>query len=679
MIRLPQLTLRRPGVPAAPSPLRALQRIPAKPILLLAVVALVVSWPWALPLPLAIVDDANRAGEYALVAVSLVMLTGWVGQISLAQGSFVGVGAFITALVFRKASIPFPASLPIAMAASALAAVLLGVVALRVRGLYLAVATLIFAWMADAFLFSAPWFVGEGGSASLPTGIIGKANTLIAFDLHDPRAFYLIILAGLCLGLYGASNLRDSKTGRAFFAIRGSEMAAVSLGIDVTRYKLLAFGISGALAGLAGHLQLVGDGSVVPSEFNFLTSLFYLSIAVVGGLSSLAGAVAAGALFSALNEVFFRVTALNGYIDIVSALLLLSVLLVYPGGLSAMATALRRRALQGASAVLSLFRRTEAEEDDTEILHLPTDHPVPTAEPAVPQSAADLVDEAEQPSLLDLIPRSRPDLSDRNALDPVLEADGITVRFGGLTAVNNVSLEVRRGEIVGLIGPNGAGKTTLFNAIAGLNEPSGGTVHIFGTDATRLPVHARAALGVGRTFQLIQLFPQLSVFDNLLAATHLQNSTGFLQHLVVSERALAEERAARERVQEIVGRLHLQDVAARTVSGLPFGVLRIVELARALITGAPFIMLDEPASGLDDNETQKLADLLLELRSDLGITFLLIEHDVAMVTGVTDYMYVINRGNLLAEGTPAEIQRNEDVIAAYLGQSASAAVAEVGA
>jgi branched-chain amino acid transport system permease protein len=673
MIRIPQLTLRRPSVPGAPV-LPVLRRIPRRGLMLLVALAFVIAWPWALPLPLAIVTDANRACEYALIAVSLVLLTGWVGQISLAQGSFVGVGAFVTALVFRKANIPFPASLPIAMVASALVAVLLGVVALRVRGLYLAVATLIFAWMADAFLFSAPWLVGVGGSASLPTDIIGKPNTAIAFDVHDPRTFYLIILAGLCLGLYGASNLRDSKTGRAFFAVRGSEMAAVSLGIDVTRYKLLAFGISGSLAGLAGHLQLVGDGSAVPAQFNFLTSLFYLSIAVVGGLSSLGGAVAAGMLFSALNEVFFRFTALNGYIDIVSATLLLTVLLVYPGGLSAVGQAVRRQVGWVVAATATRLRpRVAVEEEDEEVLHLPQDTS------GAREREAEAPD-AHQASLLDLIPHSRPDLGDRLELEPVLDAHGVTVRFGGLTAVNDVSLMVRRGEIVGLIGPNGAGKTTLFNAIAGLNEPSSGTVHIFGHDATSLPVHARAALGVGRTFQLIQLFPQLSVFDNLLAATHLQNPTGFLQHLVVSERALAEERAARERVTEVIDRLHLQDVAARTVTGLPFGVLRIVELARALVTGAPFIMLDEPASGLDDNETGKLADLLLELRGDLGITFLLIEHDVAMVTGVTDYMYVINRGNLLAEGTPAEVQRNEDVIAAYLGQPAGAGSAvEVGA
>ena len=611
----------------------------------------VVVWPFVLPLPVAVVNDATRAAEYALVAASLVMLTGWVGQISLAQGSFVGVGAFVTALVLDRFGIPFPYSLPFAVTGSTAAAVLLGIVALRVRGLYLAVATLIFAWMTDQFLFSAPWFIGSGGSATVPVGYIGRPGAVPSFDLHDGRVFYLVAVAALALGLYVASNVRDSKTGRAFFAIRGSEVAAASLGMNVTRYKLLAFGVSGAMAGLAGHIQIVGQGSAVPADFTFLTSLFFLSIAVVGGLTSLAGAVAAGILFSALNEVFFRVSALNGYIDLVSSLLLLSVLLVYPEGL---AGAGRRVTAWIAPLVRAAGHRLGRGAPATEAAATPAAVMMSSRRPA---GGGD-----PRPGTAGLA-------LDRSARPAVLVAEGITVRFGGLVAVSDVSLRVHLGEIVGLIGPNGAGKTTLFNAIAGLNQPAAGRVTIFGTDATALPVHARAALGVGRTFQLIQLFPQLNVFDNLLAATHLANPTGFLDHLVVSERSLAAERDARSRVVDIVDRLGLGEVAHRTVSGLPFGVLRTVELGRALVTGAPFIMLDEPASGLDNAETDRLAQLLLRLRNDLGVTILLIEHDVAMVTGVSDHMYVVNRGRLLDEGTPAHIRGSQAVIAAYLGTS----------
>jgi len=622
----------------------SLRRYRATPLRLLLLAALL-AWPWVPGLPVAYVNDASTAFEYALVAVSLVLLTGWVGQISLAQGAFVGVAGFTTSLVFNHLGIRFPFSLPAAVAASAAVAVMLGVVALRVRGLYLAVATLIFGWMADRFLFAASWFVGIGGSAQVQTPLIGMPGTLTVFDLYDGRVFYWVALAALGLGILLASNLRDSKSGRAFAAVKGSEVAAASLGIDVTRYKLLAFAISGGLAGLAGNLQITGQGSAVPDEYNFLSSLFFLSVAVVGGLTSLRGAIAAGLLFAALNEVFFRVTSLNGYIDIVSAMLLLVVLLAYPGGLAAAGAR-----VQGLSR--SLLRRRQE----------------PGGELPTPREAAAGL--AVTPGHQVAAPP--PIATDRATAEAILEAEEITIRFGGLTAVDSVSLRVNRGEIVGLIGPNGAGKTTLFNAVAGLNQPAAGRVKLYGRDVTNLPVHERAALGVGRTFQLIQLFPEQTVFENLLTATHLANRTGFLQHALLTTRALHTEADVRDRVHEVVAELGMEALLQRRVAGLPFGVLRTVELARALVTGAKFVMLDEPASGLDNAETENLAQRLLRLRADLGLTILLIEHDVPMVTSVSDYIYVINRGRLLAEGTAEAVQRNEDVVLAYLGVPTSA-------
>jgi branched-chain amino acid transport system ATP-binding protein len=241
------------------------------------------------------------------------------------------------------------------------------------------------------------------------------------------------------------------------------------------------------------------------------------------------------------------------------------------------------------------------------------------------------------------------------------------VQFGGLTAVDTANLEVREGEIVGLIGPNGAGKTTLFNAISGLNSPTFGSVSLFDNDVTHLPVHQRAAAGMGRTFQLIQLFPELSVTDNLLVGTHVRNSSGFGSHLFATGRAIDGERGARHRVAQVVELLGLQDVADQPVTGLPFGVLRLVEVARALVTGAPFVMLDEPASGLDNTETDKLSDLLLWVRQTLGISLLLIEHDVRMVTALCDYIYVLDRGKMIADGEAADIRRDPVVTAAYFG------------
>jgi ABC-type branched-subunit amino acid transport system ATPase component/ABC-type branched-subunit amino acid transport system permease subunit len=698
-------------------------------------IALVLAFP-ALPfIGSNIIGDANLAIEYALVGISLVLLIGLVGQISLAQASFVGIGAFVTGLIIQHLHVPFPANMPIAAAVAGLFAGLLGVVALRVRGLYLAVATLIFAWMCDAYLFQQSWLVGEGGSTAFAVPHVGVNNGFPSFDFSNRRTFYYIALATLIAATVGVSLIRRSKTGRAFFAVRGSEVAAASLGIDVTRYKLLAFGLSGVVAGVAGNLFAANSGAITTSEFTFTVSLFYLSIAVVGGLTSSGGAIGAGILFAALNEVFFQVDALAGYLDIVSSGLLIVVLLAYPGGLAAIPRTLGRLVERVQPQILALTERIDrprtavlrvvggvaqrvvtarprgarglepdgrATGDIVAVVPMPvtprqrlqmllgtraralateaptgsTGHTRPVE--SVGHDVSELAPRQHGGALQQLISASK--LSTNAAIHRedrpvVLGAEHVSMRFGGLLAVDDVSLSVREGEIVGLIGPNGAGKTTTFNCISGLLVPTSGIVSLFDRDVTSLPVHQRAKLGLGRTFQVIQLFPQLTVFDNLLVATHGSNPTGVLSHLAVSRKAIMAEREAREWVMQVVELLDLQDVAERSVAGLPFGVLRMVEVARAVVTGARLVMLDEPASGLDNTETQGLADLLLSLRAGLGLTLLLIEHDVKMVTSVSDYMYVLDRGRLLAEGTPREVQRNREVIAAYLGEPADEVVA----
>jgi ABC-type branched-subunit amino acid transport system ATPase component/branched-subunit amino acid ABC-type transport system permease component len=672
---------------------RLRSRSPQRRLLNYVALALLVAWPLVGVSQVlgistfSLLGAAILSAEYFVVAASIVLLTGWVGQISLSQASFVGVSAFACARVASALGVGFPGTLVVGAVCAALASALLGVVALRVRGLYLAVATLIFAWMADQYLFVAPWLSGVGGSVSAQTPSVGRRGTFPFFDFSSRTTVYLVMLAVAGAILYAFSNLRDSKTGRAFAALRGSEVAAASLGIDVVRYKLVAFAIAGAVAGLAGSLILTNEVTIVPAQFSLSQSLFFLAIAVVGGLRSLPGAAVAAVLFGALSELFFEVPALGEYLQLVSALILAVVLVAYPGGLAAVPGSLRRvwppvaaRFAPARQAWAGLVARRPSLPRPS-LPALVTSRAagaprrvqafLPQRRPALVLATAgagvaptvELAPAPESPPLV---------LGERfHASGAVLEARGVTVSFGGVVAVDDASLRVEAGQIVGLIGPNGAGKTTLFNAISGLNDPSSGRVLLFGEDVTSLPVHRRAAAGLGRTFQIIQLFPELSVFENLMVATHLQNRTRVATHMLVTPGGVRAELRAEETCRRVVRFLSLEDVADRPVAGLPFGVLRQVELGRALVTGAPVLMLDEPASGLDNTETDRFAELLLYVRDQLGISILLIEHDVRMVTAVTDYMYVLNRGAILAHGSPAQVRANHDVIAAYLGEPAA--------
>ena len=653
----------------------------SKTLKILLVVAIVL-FPILLPSNWANMGVA--AAILTLALLSVVVLTGWVGQISLAQAALMGMGSFSAAQATNHLSIEFPFHAFVAGGAAALTALAIGFFALRIRGLYLAIATLTFQWAIEAsFLVWEPFSGGFNG-----VGI--DCLNIGTFDFCDDRKmFYLAWTTAIVLILMVA-NLRDSKIGRAWFAIRSSEVAAKTLGVNVMSYKLLAFATSGFIIGVAGSLRLNFVTTATPLDYTFQRSIVFLAVAVLGGIGAIGGAVLGGIVYTFTDSYVFAQDWFGGFfrgkIEILAAILLIITVIQNPAGMIGIREELREKRAQR-------HARKERARGKTIVLE-PSSASGALGDTDTAAAAEDLVGvaaggDAERPPVsggqqegrksddgvsarLASYAAARGERNQRVDANPMLEVRDVTIRFGGVVANDSVSYEVRPGEICGLIGPNGAGKTTNFNAVNGLILPNSGAVRFMGRDITKTPVHERAELGMARTFQLMRLFPRLSVLDNIMVGTHLKNEAGFVSSLLMLERSRSEDKRAKEQAEEIMELLGISQYADAKVSGLPFGVLRLVELGRALITQPRLLLLDEPASGLDVSETDAFAEILFKVRDEMGHTIFIIEHDMRLVMAICDYLYVLEFGRNLAEGFPKDIQNDKAVIAAYLGEESVA-------
>ncbi len=573
----------------------------------------------------------NLALVYSLVALGLNLLTGYAGQISLGHSGLMAIGAYATASLTTQFSLPVGLSLVVAALVTGLVGIGLALPALRLSGPYLAVATIGFA-VAVPQLLRLVNFRTEGVEGLK----LAKPN-LPGFGPDDDLARYYLFLPGIALAYLLAANLVKSKIGRAWQGLRESEIAAQATGISLVRAKIEVFAVSGVLTGLAGGLYICQIGRVNADEFNLLLSIYFLAMIAVGGLGRLAGAAAGAILLTILPELVNRLSSLaqdllNGagvalqlknpqYI--LYGLLLMLVVLFLPEGLAGAFTRLTERLRPAPEAVLS----------------------------------------SVQPSGLASL-----DLGSTPALTGQLELKDLTVRFGGLVAVSEVSLSVPPGQIVGLIGPNGAGKTTLFNCLSRLEEPEQGLITWEGRSLLALPPSALARLGLARLFQNGELFKKLSVRENLLLGQHCRLRQSFLDGLLGTRRQRAEEEQANLRAEAMLTFLALPlSLADLPAHGLAFGQARLVELGRALLSGPRLLLLDEPAAGTHGREKAELVTLLRTLRDRLGLTILLVEHDMAVVMEVCDRLYVMDFGRLIATGTPDEIRRDPLVIEAYLG------------
>jgi ABC-type branched-subunit amino acid transport system ATPase component/ABC-type branched-subunit amino acid transport system permease subunit len=605
-------------------------------LLLLGIVAVV--------LPL-VVTQSSRHLLYALVIVyaiaglSLTVLTGWAGQLSLAQMSFAGIGAFLAAAFHRgmnwdiqlfghrisKAGIQplgIGPSILLAALAVTLVAVLIGAGALRVRGLLLAVVTFAFAHAAVQYLYRRPLFTGNL-SSRVPFQRQGE--TLFGIDVDSQRAIYYVALAVLALVVFVVGRLRRSPVGWSTIAVRDNPDTASAYTVNPISVKLRAFAMSGLLAGLAGALLVtVVEGIPIPvvRYFQLDDSLILLSIVVIGGLGSNVGPIL-GATWVVGLPAFFPGNEMAPLLT--SSVGMLVLLMYFPGGFVQIGYGIRGAILNWLDARMG---PAEAKQQQS-----------------LPPSLA-----VERPQ----------------RTEPVVVARDMSVRFGGNVAVDKVNLEVRPGEIVGLIGTNGAGKSTLMNAIGGY-VPSTGHVELLGTDATHLSAAARARLGLGRTFQAATLFPELTVRQTVQVALEARGRSGLLATAVAWPPTVARQRRHRSAADEIIDFLGLGRYADQYIANLSTGTRRIVELAGLLALQAEVLCLDEPTAGVAQKETEAFGPLIVAIRKELNASMLIIEHDMPLILGISDRVYCLEAGKVIAVGEPDVVRNDPRVIASYLG------------
>ncbi|MBI1777792.1 MAG: branched-chain amino acid ABC transporter ATP-binding protein/permease [Proteobacteria bacterium] len=553
------------------------------------------------------------AGIYAIMAIGYQFIFGHAGQLALTQGTFFGLGAYVTGVLATRLGWTAEATLPLSVMVPVLLAAAVALPVVRLQSHYFALATLGIAQI--ALLVATDWQSLTGGA----NGIAGVPGVSL-FGWVLPSGLAIAATVWIAVALVGllAWQLLRGRLGLAFHLARVDEMAAASIGLDTHRLRFVAFLASAAFAGLAGAFYAHANRVISPEALGLPVMIACLAIVVIGGRTRIAGAILGAVLVVHLPE---WLRFLKDYYLLVYGGCILAAVVLAPEGLVGWAEALRDRL-----------------------------YPEPPPDPPEPKASPHRAGWHEPPRAA-----------------PLLELVGVSKRFGGVQALEHVSLRLKAGEIVGLIGPNGSGKSTLINLVSGIHRPEAGRIIFAGHDVTHLAPFEIARLGIARTFQAIKLAGEMTVLDNVAVARSVLAGPNIIGALAAGRQDPGLARSRSEAMHCLM-RLGLGDVALAPAARLAHGQRRLAEIARAIATEPRLLLLDEPAAGLSEREQAELGQILTQL-AETGMTLLVIEHNMPFLMGLARRIICLDRGRIVASGTPMEIRANRRAMTAYLGLS----------